>query len=84
VVFVRDTFLTQPQEDLAHVLLRWQEEGITIASKSARFGDAPVPINVNRPNRFRVIWYRALAALGLRRSDTGGFGGYPTDSFGAG
>jgi hypothetical protein len=84
VVFVHDTFLTQPQEDLAHVLLRWQEEGITIASKSARFGDAPVPINVNRPNRFRVIWYRALAALGLRRSDTGGFGGYPTDSFGAG
>ena len=84
VAFVHDTFLTQPQEDLAHVLLRWQEDGITIESKSARFGDAPVPINVNRPSRFRSIWYRALAVLGLRRNDAGGFGGYPPDPSGAG
>jgi hypothetical protein len=84
VVFVHDTFLTQPQEDLAHVLLRWQEHGITIESKSARFGDAPVPVSVNRPSRFRATWYRFLAALGLRRNDAGGFGGYPPSPSGAG
>jgi hypothetical protein len=84
VVYVHDTFLPQPQEDLAHVLLRWQEDGIAIESKSARFGDAPVLINVNRPFRFRAVWYRALAALGLRRNDAGGFGGYPPNPSGAG
>lgn len=84
VVLVHDTFLTQPQEDLAHVLLRWQEEGIAIESKSARFGEAPVPIKVSRPYRFRRSWYRALASLGLRRNDAGGFGGYPPDLSGGG
>lgn len=79
VVLVHDTFLKDPQEDLAHVLLRWQEEGLAVESKSARFGDAPVPITVSRPFRFRAAWYRALAALGLRRNDAGGFGGYPPD-----
>jgi hypothetical protein len=77
VVFVHDTFRTQPQEDLAHILLRWEEAGVAVESKSARFGEAPVPICVARPQRFRAAWYRALAALGLRRSDAGGFGGYP-------
>jgi len=80
VVFVHDKFQTQPPEDLAHVLLRWQEDGIAIQSKSARFGEAPVSINVVRPFRFRAAWYRALAALGLRRNDAGGFGGYPPDA----
>lgn len=79
VVLVHDTFLKDPQEDLAHVLLRWQEEGIAIESKSAGFGDAPAPITVSRPFRFRAAWYRALAVLGLRRNDAGGFGGYPPD-----
>ncbi len=77
VVFVHDSFQTQPQEDLSHILLRWQEAGIAVESKSARFGEAPVPIRVTRPYRFRVAWYRALAILGLRRNNAGGFGGYP-------
>jgi len=77
VVFVHDSFQTQPQEDLAHILLRWQEAGIAVESKSARFGEAPVPIRVTRPYRFRAAWYRALAVLGLRRNDAGGFGSYP-------
>jgi len=84
VIYVHDTFLAQPAEDLAHILLRWQEDGIAIESKSARFGDAPVPIKVNRPFRFRAVWYRALAVLGLRRNDAGGFGGYPPSPSGAG
>jgi hypothetical protein len=84
VIYVHDTFLSQPAEDLAHVLLRWQEDGIGIESKSARFGDAPVSMKVNRPSRFRALWYRALAVLGLRRNDAGGFGGYPPNPSGAG
>ncbi|HEY6389259.1 MAG TPA: hypothetical protein VIX91_26560 [Candidatus Acidoferrum sp.] len=77
VVFVHDTFQSQPPEDLAHILLRWQEAGIGVESKSARFGEAPAPIRVTRPYRFRAAWYRALAVLGLRRNEAGGFGGYP-------
>jgi hypothetical protein len=84
VILVHDRFVPQPQEDLAHVLLRWQEEGIAIASKSARFGDVPVAIRVHRPSRFRTAWYRGLAVLGLRRNDAGGFGGYPPDTSGGG
>jgi hypothetical protein len=84
VILVHDRFVPQPQEDLAHVLLRWQEEGIAIESKSARFGERPVPIQVNRPSRFRAAWYRGLALLGLRRNDAGGFGGYPPDTSGGG
>ena len=84
VVYVHDRFATQPPDDLAHILLRWQEDGISIESKSAQFGDVPVPIQVNRPSRFRAVWYRALAALGLRRNDAGGFGGYPPRPSGAG
>jgi hypothetical protein len=84
VVYVCDSFVKQPQEDLAHVLRRWQEAGILVESKSAHSPVSPVPIHVNRPNRFRAAWYRALASLGLRRNDAGGFGGYPPDASGAG
>jgi hypothetical protein len=84
VVLVQDRFVKQPQDDLAHVLLRWQEKGITIENKSMRFGGAPTPIQVSRPNRYRAAWYRALAATGLRRNDAGGFGGYPPDPSRAG
>jgi hypothetical protein len=84
IVLVHDTFVKDPQEDLAHVLLRWQQEGIAIESKSAHFGDTPIPIQVSRPFRFRATWYRVLATLGLRRNDAGGFGGYPPDPSGAG
>lgn len=84
VIYVHDRFVPQPPDDLAHILLRWQENGISIESKSARFGDAPVPIQVNRPSRFRALWYRALAILGLKRNDAGGFGGYPPSALGGG
>lgn len=84
VTFVHDKSLTQPAEDLAHVLLRWQEDGITIESKAVHTNDAPVPIQVSRPSRFRAVWYRALAVLGLRRNDAGGFGGYPSNISGGG
>lgn len=84
VVLVHARYSKQPQEDLAHVLLRWQESGIGIESKFAWNEEAPVALEVSRPSRYRAAWYRAIAALGLRRNAAGGFGGYPRATSGAG
>jgi len=72
----------QPQEDLAHVLLGWQEEGIRIEAASAGEADAAQPMEIRRPPRFRALWYRALAILRLRRSFSAGFGAWPSGSGG--
>lgn len=66
-----------PQEDLAHTLLRWQQAGMTIESVqlAAPPPVRPVPITVSKPSMFRRAWYRFLATAGLRRSPLGGFGG---------
>lgn len=60
-------------DDLAHVLLAWQEGGLAIRCLTTDGGplvDARVP----RPSRFRHAWYRCIALLGLRRANVGGFG----------
>lgn len=72
----------QPQEDLAHVLLRWQEGGVAIEAAGTMDGSSPEEIEIAKPSRFRRIWYRALAILGLRRSWSGGFGGFPASTSG--
>ncbi len=66
---------TEPQEDLAHTLLAWQESGLSIQARTSSADGPPRPIRVAPPSRFRVLWYRFLATLGLRRSPLGGFGG---------
>jgi len=58
----------QPREDLAHVLLRWQEGGVRIRGRDG------APLAVRRPGQFRALWYRAMATLGLWRNSAGGFG----------
>lgn len=65
---------SRPQDDLAHVLLRWQQAGIEILAKNWSSADKPEPITVPRPSQFRSVWYRLLAVLGLRRNSAGGFG----------
>lgn len=72
----------QPAEDLAHVLLRWQEAGISIHAGSAADINARELIHVNRPTRFRTLWHRALALMGLTRAVSGGFGAWPHGSGG--
>src|SRR5262245_33063741 len=72
-VIVQDS-ADQPREDLAHVLLRWQESGIRIALQDTRIASPPQAITVARPRGYRALWYRALAMLGLRRNSAGGFG----------
>jgi hypothetical protein len=61
-------------DDLAHVLLRWKESGVRIMLQNRGAMSKPRPLNVLRPPRYRALWHRALAALGLRRNSAGGFG----------
>jgi hypothetical protein len=67
----------QPQEDLAHVLLRWQEAGLEVLASGRTGGNEASAIRVAKPSRFRASWYRGLEILGLRRNSVGGFGGWP-------
>jgi hypothetical protein len=64
----------EPREDLAHVLRRWQEGGIEIYGTELNSGHTD-RIDIPRPSRFRSIFYRAFALMGLRRNSAGGFGG---------
>ncbi|HET7545899.1 MAG TPA: hypothetical protein VFK05_38790 [Polyangiaceae bacterium] len=81
----------QPEADLAHTLLRWQEAGIRIEScaidSDLELHSPPHRITVERPRWYRAIWHNALSVLGLRRNPLGGFGGelpIPSRSSGAG
>jgi hypothetical protein len=73
----------QPREDLAHVLLRWQEAGLGVAA--LRPGGAAAELRVSRPSRFRAAWYTLLVTFGLRPNSAGGFGSVvPMPSSGGG
>jgi hypothetical protein len=61
-------------EDLAHVLRRWQEQGIQLQAIALSTGSR-ADVTVPRPSWFRFAWYAAITVLGLRRSNVGGFGG---------
>lgn len=62
------------QDDLAHVLLRWQQAGIRIEAAGPDAAAAPRAMVVKPPRLFRRAWYRALTIAGLRRNNAGGFG----------
>lgn len=68
--------VTVPMEDMAHVLLRWQEAGLELLTYARARGGAPESLVVPRPSWFRKVWYRAHAILRLRRNPAGGFGGF--------
>jgi hypothetical protein len=61
------------QEDLAHVLLRWQEAGIRQLAVGPG-ESSPRPLTVKKPSWFRRAWYRAIVLAKLRRNNAGGFG----------
>jgi hypothetical protein len=65
----------EPQEDLAHTLLAWQQGGVPILVKELERDTEPQTIEVRPPSQFRSLWYRALATMGLKRAPLGGFGG---------
>jgi hypothetical protein len=71
-VVQRDGLSIRP--DLAHVLRRWQEAGLSVRVIDLASGQTAEDVTVPKPSRFRSVWYAAAALLGLRRSNVGGFG----------
>lgn len=67
-------FTNTVPDDLAHVLRRWQEGGIEIYGTDLAT-HATERIDVPAPSRFRSLFYRVAALVGLRRNSAGGFGG---------
>lgn len=75
----------KPQEDLVHVLMRWQEGGIALTACGVEETSVPQPVVVQKPGHFRALYYTAMALMGLRRNSAGGFGSIiPQPSSGAG
>jgi hypothetical protein len=71
--------------DLAHVLRRWQDHGLQIRVVDLATGQTASDVVVPKPSRFRLAWYAAIALLGLRRSNVGGFGSsIPEETTGGG
>ncbi len=66
--------VSQPSEDLAHVLLRWQKAGIRVRVVDLATGKIEDNVQVREPSLFRRAWYVAITLFGLRRSNVGGFG----------
>jgi hypothetical protein len=78
---------TEPQADLCHTLLRWQNAGIHISGVTVDPHDGigePRFIKIARPSGFKVAWYALMARLGLRPNLLGGFGGVLPQSGGIG
>jgi hypothetical protein len=73
-LLVQDSGSTRVRDDLAHVLLRWQEAGIALQVASPDTGHEPQPLVVTKPPLYRRAWYRVLSVLKLRRNNVGGFG----------
>jgi hypothetical protein len=66
--------LNAPSQDLSHVLLRWQQGGLRLRSLDLATGGIVDPLTVTEPSLFRKAWYAAVALMGLRRNNVGGFG----------
>ena len=64
----------RPGDDLAHVLLRWQEAGIRLRQVDLVSDSGPTELQVHRPRMYRRAWHVAISLMGLRRSNVGGFG----------
>jgi hypothetical protein len=60
--------------DLAHVLRRWQDQGMTLRVIDLTSGQVAENAIVPKPSGFKLAWYAAIALFGLRRNNVGGFG----------
>ena len=60
------------QNDLAHILYRYHEQGIKIYLQT---GDGIKEAKLPKPSHFASLIYRFKVMLGLTRNATGGFGG---------
>ena len=55
-------------DDLKHILLRWQEAGITIAVRDDQARAGLVDVTVEKPGMFRSFFYRLSALMRFRRN----------------
>jgi len=63
-----------PADDLAHVLRRWQEAGLSLFVQEASESSELRPLDIQPPSGFRSMIYRVLVLMKLRRNSAGGFG----------
>jgi hypothetical protein len=70
----------EPQKDIAHILCRWQEGGLTLTRRRMTIPGPPEPFEVAGPSWYGAMFQRALAGLGPRRSGATGFGLWVGDS----
>src|SRR5262249_26438882 len=75
---------TQPQEDVAHTLRRWQAAAIRIERKTLNTPVPPSLCVVEKPSQFRGMFYQILARLGFFTSNPLGGFGRVTGEFAAG
>lgn len=77
---IQRVVLVQPDpdvaRDLAHVLHRWQDAGLTLELLVSGRDESPQPLRVTKPSWFGFAFARVLLALGLRTHPHGGFGGW--------
>jgi hypothetical protein len=71
-----------PAQDLAHVLRRWQDAGLTLAIIDLSTGSIDRDARIPKPSMFRLAWYAVIALMGLRRTNVGGFGAVVPESSG--
>jgi hypothetical protein len=74
VVLVSDKL----QDDLAHVLHRYQLAGLDVLRTSGG-EEKPQPLPVTRPSSFKSLGHRFAIFAGLRRNAAGGFGAITPD-----
>ncbi|HWD92776.1 MAG TPA: hypothetical protein VG938_10540 [Verrucomicrobiae bacterium] len=72
----------EPLSDLAYVLRRWQDGGIALQRAQVDFSAAPQPFEIRKPSWYGAMFQRALAAVGLRRAGSCGFGAWVATSAG--
>ena len=90
VLLIQETANIPPQSDVAHTLLRWQNENLAMLRcgvvdlQSTDGGDIGRPYVVTRPSWFGFFWYRLLVGLRLRPNLLGGFGGFLPESHSTG
>jgi len=73
VTLVRQRSLI-PDQDLTHVLLRWKQGGVRLRAIGLETGEVNEDLSLAVPSGFRSLWYGAIALMGLRRNNAGGFG----------
>jgi hypothetical protein len=66
------------QDDLTHILRRYQEAGIKILHTNG-INEIKETV-ISTPSQFKSLFYRFQVSFGLRRNAAGGFGGRVPDS----